>query len=192
MSVCHICSARPCLRESLYTSGLVSVSPSHRDSQFLQSKERPWEQSGDQVCQNEWGVYMGCWVNKEDMVKELQSGEPGEDGLVEHNLDVKDIILQETLLAVHGHVLGIIRGESARHNTYPEEKGTRFLFTFSRVDGVNACPLELTGIKVLVDLFTYSSWCHTGMIVWVQTGLTSLGMHQALGLVGSSQAGPVW
>ena len=28
VSVCHICLARPCLRESLYTSGLVSVSPS--------------------------------------------------------------------------------------------------------------------------------------------------------------------
>ena len=32
MSVCRICSARPCLRESLYTSGLVSVSPSHTQS----------------------------------------------------------------------------------------------------------------------------------------------------------------
>ena len=29
VSVCHICSACPCCRESLYTSGLVSVSPSH-------------------------------------------------------------------------------------------------------------------------------------------------------------------
>ena len=29
MSVCHICSARPCLRVSLYMSGLVSVSLSH-------------------------------------------------------------------------------------------------------------------------------------------------------------------
>ena len=29
MSVCHICSARPCLRESLYMSGLVSVLLSH-------------------------------------------------------------------------------------------------------------------------------------------------------------------
>ena len=29
MSVCHICLAHPCLRESLYTSGLISVSPSH-------------------------------------------------------------------------------------------------------------------------------------------------------------------
>ena len=28
MSVCHICLAHPCLRESLYMSGLVSVSPS--------------------------------------------------------------------------------------------------------------------------------------------------------------------
>ena len=30
MSVCHICSAHPCLTESLYTSGLVSVSPSQK------------------------------------------------------------------------------------------------------------------------------------------------------------------
>ena len=30
MSVCHICSACPCLRESLYTSGLISVSPSQK------------------------------------------------------------------------------------------------------------------------------------------------------------------
>ena len=29
VSVCHSCSACPCLRESLYMSGLVSVSPSH-------------------------------------------------------------------------------------------------------------------------------------------------------------------
>jgi len=28
VSVCHICSAHPCLRVSSYTSGLVSVSPS--------------------------------------------------------------------------------------------------------------------------------------------------------------------
>ena len=28
VSVCHICLARPCLRESLYTSGVVSVLPS--------------------------------------------------------------------------------------------------------------------------------------------------------------------
>ena len=27
--MCHICSAHPCLEESLYTSGLVSVLPSH-------------------------------------------------------------------------------------------------------------------------------------------------------------------
>ena len=29
VSVCHICWACPCLRESLYTSGFISVSPSH-------------------------------------------------------------------------------------------------------------------------------------------------------------------
>ena len=32
MSVCHICLAPPCLRESLYMSGLVSVSPSQKGS----------------------------------------------------------------------------------------------------------------------------------------------------------------
>ena len=30
VSVCHICSAYPCLRVSLYTSGLISVSPSRQ------------------------------------------------------------------------------------------------------------------------------------------------------------------
>ena len=36
MSVCHICSARPCLKESLYTSGLISVLPSHLSSFILE------------------------------------------------------------------------------------------------------------------------------------------------------------
>ena len=35
MSVCHICSACPCLREYLYTSDLVPVSPSHRPSKHI-------------------------------------------------------------------------------------------------------------------------------------------------------------
>ena len=35
VSVCHICSARPCLRESLYTSGLVSVSPSQKIKLYI-------------------------------------------------------------------------------------------------------------------------------------------------------------
>ena len=35
MSVCHICLARPCLRESLYTCGLVSVSPSQKIKLYI-------------------------------------------------------------------------------------------------------------------------------------------------------------
>ena len=35
MSMCHICSAGPCLRESLYMSGLVSVSPSQKIKLYI-------------------------------------------------------------------------------------------------------------------------------------------------------------
>ena len=88
-------------------------------------------------------------------VEELRSGEPGEDGLAEHDFDVDDLILKENLLAAHSRVLGIVRGESPGHDVYPEEKQTRFFFSFGKVDGVNARPFEPTGIKALVDLFTY-------------------------------------
>ena len=33
--MCHICSAHPCLRESLYTSGLVSVLPSQKIKLYI-------------------------------------------------------------------------------------------------------------------------------------------------------------
>jgi hypothetical protein len=88
------------------------------------------------------------------MVKELQSGKLGGDGLAEHNFNVNDLILQENLLAAHGCILGVIGGESPGHDAHPEGKGTGFLFSFGKADGVNACPLELTGIKVLADLIT--------------------------------------
>ena len=35
VSVCHICSACPCLRESLYMSGLISVSPSQKIKLYI-------------------------------------------------------------------------------------------------------------------------------------------------------------
>ena len=35
MSVCYICLAHPCLRESLYMSGLVSVSPSQKIKLYI-------------------------------------------------------------------------------------------------------------------------------------------------------------
>ena len=35
MSVCHICLARPCLRESLDVSGLISVSPSQKIKLYI-------------------------------------------------------------------------------------------------------------------------------------------------------------
>ena len=35
VSVCHICSAHPCLRASLYTSGLVSVLPSQKIKLYI-------------------------------------------------------------------------------------------------------------------------------------------------------------
>ena len=35
VSVCHICSAHLCLRDSLYTSGLVSVSPSQKIKLYI-------------------------------------------------------------------------------------------------------------------------------------------------------------
>jgi hypothetical protein len=105
-------------------------------------------------CRSEWAVYVGCWVNEADMVKELRSGEPGEDGLAKCDFDVDDLILQENLLAPHSCVLGVVGGECPRHDAHPEEKGTRFLFAFGKADRVNARPLEPTGIKVLVDPFT--------------------------------------
>ena len=43
--------------------------------------------------------------------------------------------------------------ESPGHDAHPEEKGTGFLFAFDKANGVNVRPLELMGIKVLVDPF---------------------------------------
>ena len=105
-------------------------------------------------CWSEWAVYVGCWVKGGDVVEELRSGEPGEDGLTERDFDIDDLIFQENLLAGHGRVLGVVGGESPGNDAHPEEKGTGFLFGFGKADGVNACPLEFTGIKVLVDPFT--------------------------------------
>ena len=42
--------------------------------------------------QSEWAMYIGCWVNGGDMVEELQSRKPGENGLVEHNFNINDLI----------------------------------------------------------------------------------------------------
>jgi hypothetical protein len=88
------------------------------------------------------------------VVEELWSSEPGEDGLAECDFNIDDLIIQENLLAAHSRILSVIGGESPRYDAHPEEQGTRFLFSFGKVDGVNAHPLELTGIKVLVDTFT--------------------------------------
>ena len=58
MSVCHICSAHPCLRESLYTSGLVSVSPS-------QCHHCRWWVDAEHAAQDEWTLLhrmlKGCY-----------------------------------------------------------------------------------------------------------------------------------
>jgi hypothetical protein len=105
-------------------------------------------------CRSERDAYVGCWVNGGDVVEELRSGKLGEDGLAKRDFDVDNLILQEDLLAAHSRVLGVLGGESPGHDAHPEEKGTGFLFGFGKADRVNTRPLELTGIKVLVDPFT--------------------------------------
>jgi hypothetical protein len=101
---------------------------------------------------SEWTAHVGCWVNGGDVVEELRSGGPGEDGLAECDFDVRDLILGENLLAAQGRDLSVDAGESPGHHAHPKEEGTRFPSGFGKADGVNACPLKVDGIEVFVDL----------------------------------------
>lgn len=57
---------------------------------------------------SEWAAYVGCWVNGGDVVEELRSNGPGEEGLAECDFDIDDPILGENLLAAHSCNLGVI------------------------------------------------------------------------------------
>ena len=103
---------------------------------------------------SEWGAHVDDWVIEGGVSKKLRTSRPGEDRLAECDLDVSDLILGEDLLAARGHTLGGLAGERLWHHTHPQEKGTGVLSDLSKADGVNACPPEANGIKVLVDLPT--------------------------------------
>src|ERR1700734_3905107 len=75
-------------------------------------------------CRSEWAAYISCWVNGGDVVEELWSSEPGEDGLAECDFNIDDLIIQENLLAAHSRILSVIGGESPGYDAHPEEKRT--------------------------------------------------------------------
>jgi len=103
---------------------------------------------------SEWATYVGYRVNGGEVVEEPRSGGPGEDGLVVCDFDVGDLGIGKNLLAAHGRDLGIVAGECLGHHAHPKEEGIGFLSDFGKADGVDAHPLEVNGIEVLVDLFT--------------------------------------
>src|SRR6266511_2617483 len=85
---------------------------------------------------SEWAAYVGCWVNRGDVIEEVRSDGAGEEGFAECDFDVDDPILCENLLTVHGGDLGVVAGECPRHHAHPKEEGTGFLSGFGKADGV--------------------------------------------------------
>lgn len=88
------------------------------------------------------------------MAEEHWSSVPGVARLTERNFDVSDFILQESPCSPWP-AFGVVGGESAGKHTRPQEEGTRFLLGLGKVDGVDACPLELDRVEEAEDFLAY-------------------------------------
>lgn len=87
-----------------------------------------------------------------DEGEKLWADRLGDNRIAECNLDVREPLSSQNILAALSCLLGCLEGESPGDHPYPEMEHADFLFPcLGKTDGVNRRPFHVAGVEVLVD-----------------------------------------